>query len=165
MDIKSDKQLVAVESESTSLLKKAGTYKVTNSSEMSVASEMMVALKVLRDKLEERRKFFTQPLNDQLKKINTLFRAYSDPLDTTMSHLKNEGTNYVKKDDKIKTYKLPTGTVSVRETWDFEVEDINKVPGEFFCVDDKKIRAAIKDGAVKIAGIKIFKKKGLMVRS
>lgn len=31
--------------------------------------------------MEERRKFFVQPLNDQVKKINALFKEISEPLD------------------------------------------------------------------------------------
>lgn len=54
---------------------------ITGEKELANASDMLARVAKLRKQLEERRKFFTQPLNDQVKKINNLFKMWSEPLD------------------------------------------------------------------------------------
>lgn len=49
-------------------------------------------------------------------------------------------------------------TLGGRTTWDYEVIDGNKVPRLFLTIDEKEVRAAIKDGEREIPGLKIFQK-------
>lgn len=55
-------------------------------------------------------------------------------------------------------------TASLRSTWEFTVEDVNRVPAEFLMVNDAAIRAAIKAGRREIPGVKIFQKQQTVVR-
>ena len=55
-------------------------------------------------------------------------------------------------------------TASLRSTWEFTIEDVNRVPAEFLMVNDAAIRAAIKAGRREIPGVKIFQKQQTVVR-
>lgn len=55
------------------------------------------------------------------------------------------------------------GSVSVRMVWDFEVEDLAKVPPEYFVLDEGRVKAAVRSGVRDIPGIRIFQKEQLAV--
>lgn len=46
-----------------------------------------------------------------------------------------------------------------RYRWDFEVEDLEKVPREYFILDPVKVRKAIRGGVRDIPGLSIYLKK------
>lgn len=49
-------------------------------------------------------------------------------------------------------------TSTVRTVWDFELVDISAVPAEYLSVNAPAIRAAIRNGAREIPGVKIYQK-------
>ena len=57
------------------------------------------------------------------------------------------------------------GALRTSEVTDFEVEDFGKVPHEYFTLDEKKVRAAIRGGVTEIPGIRIFKRSQLAVHT
>lgn len=59
---------------------------------------------------------------------------------------------------------MQTKVPGARRVWTFEVEDAGKVPREFLCVDEKKIREAIRSGAREIPGVRIFQDLSVAVR-
>jgi hypothetical protein len=60
--------------------------------------------------------------------------------------------------------KTDNGTTSVRMRWAFKVVDPAQVPREFLAVDEKKIRAAVAQGARSIAGVSIYEEETLATR-
>ena len=60
--------------------------------------------------------------------------------------------------------KTDLATTSTRMRWAFQVADAAKVPREFLCVDEKKIRAAVAQGAREIPGISIYEEETLATR-
>lgn len=58
---------------------------------------------------------------------------------------------------------LDEGALQVRKVWDFEVEDYAAIPREFFTLDEKKVRAAIRAGQTSIPGLRVFQKEQLAV--
>jgi hypothetical protein len=56
-----------------------------------------------------------------------------------------------------KTTRSEHGKSTVKERWNFEVLDKNKVPEQYKIVDEKAVRQAIRDGEREIVGIRIFK--------
>lgn len=58
-----------------------------------------------------------------------------------------------------------SGTAYQRTTWEFEIEDPDKVPVEYKVVDDRLIRAAIKNGVREIPGVRIYQKTQTQIRS
>lgn len=57
----------------------------------------------------------------------------------------------------------PIKGLSLRNTWDYEIEDFDAVPDEYKVVDDKKVMAVIRahKGKINIPGIKPIRKTGV----
>jgi hypothetical protein len=62
-----------------------------------------------------------------------------------------------------KTKLLDEGSIQTKQVWTFEVEDLGKVPPEYFSLDETKVRAAIRAGVREIPGLRIFQKLQLAV--
>ena len=69
----------------------------------------------------------------------------------------------VQSDATVKTMVSDTAMVGVRTSWDFEVEDMGKVPAEYLTIDLKAVAAAVKSGVRDIPGIRVFEKTSLAV--
>lgn len=54
----------------------------------------------VKKKIEARRKFFTQPLNDQVGKINAMFKEYSNPIKSAKEIMENKMLFYRKEQQK-----------------------------------------------------------------
>ena len=55
-----------------------------------------------------------------------------------------------------KTVRSSEGKATMVKTWKHEVTDPDQVPREYLTVDEKKIRAAVKDGVRSIPGVNIY---------
>ena len=62
------------------MVEKAQAFLLDSETKLGVAAEVLSWLATQKKKFEERRKFFVKPLNDQVDKINDLFKGYSRPL-------------------------------------------------------------------------------------
>lgn len=58
-----------------------------------------------------------------------------------------------------------TGAASGRSVWKWSVEDLTKVPEEYFILDEKKINGLVRGGVREIAGIKIYEEKDVSFRT
>jgi hypothetical protein len=56
--------------------------------------------------------------------------------------------------------------VSFRVTWDFEIVDYNKIPAQFWVVNETALRAAIVEakGQIEIPGVRVVRKEGVALR-
>lgn len=79
--VKADPQVSGLAKQSYELLATANALTVKDASSMENAVEFLSLLSKAQKSIEERRKFFTVPLNEQVKRINALFKTYSEPLD------------------------------------------------------------------------------------
>lgn len=61
------------------------------------------------------------------------------------------------------TQHVEDGSVQSKKVWTFEVEDLGKVPNEYFTLDETKVRAAIRAGVREVPGLRIFQKEQLAV--
>lgn len=62
-----------------------------------------------------------------------------------------------------RTTHVEDGSVQTKKVWDFEVEDMGRVPSEYFTLDEKKVRAAIRSGLREVPGLRIFQREQLAV--
>jgi len=53
---------------------------------------------------------------------------------------------------------------NIRKTWEWELEDITKVPAHFLTVDAQAVKSALSTGLRDIPGIKIYQKEHLVLR-
>lgn len=82
---------------------------------------------------------------------------------------KKAGVEAVKVDEVVVAAADPvtrteSGTATQRKTWEFEVEDPGKVPPEYLMVDEKKVRAAVRNGVRNIPGVKIYQETKTQIR-
>ena len=63
-----------------------------------------------------------------------------------------------------RTRSLHGAVAGLRETWTYEVEDIQKVPAAYLTVNDAVVKAAIKTGVRVIPGIRVFAETKAYVR-
>lgn len=68
------------------------------------------------------------------------------------------------REEAITTVQTARGSATRRKVWTFEVTDPSSVPRQFLTVDEKAIRAAVKDGEREIPGVRIFEESSLAVR-
>ena len=63
-----------------------------------------------------------------------------------------------------KTVHSDTGSATAGKRWTFEVSDANAVPRDYLTVDEKKIRAAVRDGIREIPGVRIYQETSISIR-
>lgn len=162
-------------------------FKIQTADDITTASEMIVEAKTRWKKLDAQEHTITKPLNESLKATRDLFRApkeYFARIETFFkaaiaTHAQAEaernrlataaaakafaaGDNAetavaLERVTDLKTTAAVSG-VGTREAWDFEIEDIQKIPIEFLYADTIKIRNAMMDGRRDLPGVRYFKK-------
>lgn len=65
---------------------------------------------------------------------------------------------------KKTTYGQSGAAFTARKVWDFELEDLEKVPVDFVVLDSVKVRQAVRAGIRNIPGIRIFEKTEAQVK-
>lgn len=65
---------------------------------------------------------------------------------------------------KQETARTSSGSVSTRKVWDFELEDLSKVPDAYKQLNTAQVRQAISNGVREISGLKIKQRDVLAVR-
>lgn len=142
---------------------------VTTEEEHAFAGDVLLTVKAQWKELEEKRTAVTGPINDALKELNSWFRPAQGPLKEAERILKEKISTYIiarKQANEAAmlaaaeaaqagdgaTAMVHVGAIqeaprvagiSVKEVWDFEVENIDEVPREFLTLDEKKVREAI----------------------
>lgn len=68
--------------------------------------------------------------------------------------------------EAAKPVKISQGgeNATVRMIWDFEIDDITKVPAEYITIDERAVRAAIKTGIREVPGLKIYQKPSITIK-
>lgn len=74
---------------------------ITNDVQAAKAGAVLAQIKTLEKELESQRTFFTKPLNDQVKKINELFKGFSAPLAKARALVTGKIIEYTTEQEKI----------------------------------------------------------------
>ena len=189
MTVKETKAITLVREESKGLAENARDLVIRTSDDARYASEMLTFIAGAKKKLEVQRTFLVGPLNTHVKDINGVFKEWAAPLiegDTVIRrkmlewHVEEEKRAAAERevleqldvpeedmpDLPVRVVRSETGgSTSVRKTWAYEVVDEKAVPRAYLMLDDGLINLAIKDGARKIKGLRIYQKESLAVRS
>ena len=136
------------------MVEKANNLPMETMEEVEVASNYMGELSKQKKQLEEQRKFFTSPLNDQVKKINALFKTLSTPLDSAETVIKTRILEF--KATLPQDAPNTIGNAKEVKTWTYEIEDEKKLPAEYMCIDHAKIASVVKAGVREISGVRIY---------
>ena len=159
---------------------------IKTDSDLTGAVEFLVKVKNRMKELEEERQNYTKPINESLRRLNGRFKELTEPLKTAERGVKdailvykrekeeqrlidqenlrkkNGGNeNIVIADAVPDIVESKSGEIRTRKTWTFKVIEEKKVPREYMIVDEKKVKAAIREGERKIKGLEIFQEEDL----
>lgn len=190
-NIENSKEIVSIRKSNQVLVEKVKNLKVTSKESSVEASQFLVWIAGAKKKLESKRLEITKPLNDSLRRINTMFKQWSLPLIEAEAYLRNEMIRYnaevrrkieeenkkllkaakkvgietegIKIEAKPDIVRTGQGSVSSRKFWTFKVKNLLKVPREYLKLDEVKVRTAIREGVRKIDGLEIYEEETLTV--
>ena len=139
------------------MTKFADSLVITKEEDVIAASVRVKSIKELKDNLEAQRTEFTKPLNESLNKINAFFKQFSAPLEAADKLIREKIVKFQKTlpEDANNSF----GEVHFTTSTTIKVVDITKVPYEYLMVDEKKVKAALKNGLTSIKGLSIEKDK------
>lgn len=162
----------------------AAALTLTTDGEYAAAVEALRVLSQKRKDADDKRKTATKPLDEAKRVVMEWWRPAMDNLDGAISSLRKAiGAYDAKREDRVKVEAAriaadliagrdvtPVVTsapeVSYRSDWVYELIDLDAVPREYLCLDEKKVALivrALKD-TTKIPGIKAVVKKVLVQR-
>src|SRR3990167_577703 len=79
VEVSQDKEIMEIQKQAGNIVRRAQGFQLVSEDSYLKATEVSSWLSRSINKIDERRKFFTQPLNDQIKKINVLFKQIASP--------------------------------------------------------------------------------------
>ncbi len=178
--------------EAETLVVRAEAIEISDDEDMEIAVGLLGGIATAKKRAEKQRKFFAEPLNLQVKKINEMFHSFTDPLLKAERIIKQKvATYHVEKERKVqeemakalaeaqrgdeimpvvlpdqpqKTVQAATGSATIKKVWTFQVENSALVPEQYKVVDERKIRAAVASGIREIPGVRIYLEPQVAVR-
>lgn len=189
-----DQDVQLVVKQTPSLVEKVTSLQVTDERTSKLGNDVLVAIKKMLAKLEDRRKFLVKPIKDHAKAIEDDLKKYSNPLKEAYDIARQKVTQYVVEVDRknraeeakkaslvssfldekvvpIEPEKKPGVTSSLgksftKKIWKCtEVIDQSKVPEQYKEIAMPKVNAAIRSGVREIPGLKIEEVPELNVRT
>ena len=100
-DFNSDAVVQSIVIESNSIFEKVKVLEITNAETQGIAAELKVDIKGKINTFEDRRKFFTEPLNKILDGINAQAKAFKKPLLDMAVNI----------DDKLRAYMMEQAAI------------------------------------------------------
>ncbi len=123
----------------------------------------------LKNQIETSRKEIVRPHIDFQKAVMKIANDFNDKLGLIETSLQVKITDWMKEQkDNPFTYideiEVEDGKISLKQNWDFEIEDPTSVPPQFLKPDEDTIKRAIASGLRKIPGVKIFSYESTQMR-
>ena len=177
--------------EAEDYLKELDGFTVDDQEDLELAAESLKEVKSRVKRLDEMKKRITDPMNEAIKEVRKLFAPPIDYWGQCERKLKKaiaEGhaRAHEKQRKALKAAAKasqagdaegaaaameaaarsdfePVKGLSMRHTFDFEIEDFDAVPDEYKVVDEQKVKAVIRahKGTVNIPGIKVIRKSSI----
>lgn len=196
-DIRQDQEVVVIEKELTPIEVKVNGLIVTDEGSAKLATDYGVAISTYLKKLEERRKFLVQPLVDGQRRINSEFKGITERFEAMKEALKGKLLSYrdiveskarakqekmnkmakenglpeIEKSQVENAVKSSVGQSFSTKRWTWKVVDEDKIPREFFIVDElqvnklmrahQKVVAGVSSMDLKIEGIEFFQEENI----
>jgi hypothetical protein len=153
-----------IKGEGYQITSELASLKVTNELNYKRAVELGTANKRVLNQIEAFRKAITQPLNDQIKNINSMFKKISARFTENDEKIRKALLTYQngrKDTETIQNVNASNGgRATIQERWTFEIVNPDLVPREWCIPDEVKIGRAVRAGLMtELPGVKIFKTK------
>jgi len=187
----------AEEKDTEGFMDELGQMEIDTQEDLEFAAQILAETKGKIKQLETMRKQATEPLRQTLEVIRGWFRPTISMLKKAEGILKSNIAAAHRRSEEKQQKALEhaaaasmsgdretaadamqqassselrgVGGLSFRETWDYEVTDLQQVPPEYLItsVNDTLVRSALQHhkGSTNIPGIRVFKKTGVSSRS
>lgn len=136
---------------------------VKNETQYLRAVELGTANARVLKQIEAFRKAIVQPFNDQVKRINGMFKTISERFQSNDEKVRKLILSYQNgraKTESIQNVETDVGRATITERWTYEIIDANLVPRDYCCPDEKRIGQLVRGGALReLPGVKIWKEK------
>jgi adenylate kinase len=93
-EIVPQQEVQAINTEVTTIEFQAEQLQIINDETAKIATDMLGQIAKTKKVVEERRKFFVNPLNEQVKRINSLFKQIAEPLEKAEAIIKSKILTY-----------------------------------------------------------------------
>jgi hypothetical protein len=192
-NLEKSQEIVEIKKTNTTLIEKIKELKIVDQDSSIEASNYLLLINKAKKNLEEKRKFFVGPLNDQVKKINAMFKQYSNPLQEATRYIGSLMFAYRKKTEeeerkkneevlklaekvgieskdleiveKPEPVKTDLGTVSTRKVTKWRLVSFSKLDDAYKTTNDVYINKKIREGIRQIPGLEIYTEDVVTVRN
>ncbi len=142
---------------------------VDDFSSAHLASCLLFKSRKMEKYLNELKNEANKPLSDAIKNINLIVKDINEKIHLLKTNLEEKILNWMKSENElpfgqIEKISVEEGTLHLKDTYEFEIEDENLLPREYLSVNPREICNAINSGVRNIPGIKIFREKSLQTR-
>jgi len=152
-------------------LEKLVDFKIIDRSSAKECLTLSLQARKIRKELDKRRLEIIKPYFEFQKSINAFSKNLKEQLEKIENDLKEKLVAYVEKSKEKglefllnKSIKVDDGKFSTKKEWLFKLENVDKIPREFLCVDKIKIKKAIDQGVRNIPGIYIYETDKFSIR-
>jgi hypothetical protein len=164
-------KIEAISSDLVGFTKENEDISVSDAESETMACTALGNIKSRLDKIEYWRKFFTKPLNDQVKQINNMFKMQKGPLEILNVGIRKKVADFNREQQaKIEaskeivevaepTIRTEAGKVTKKKVWKWEIEDLEvlrKSHPELFTLNEKLLNDLVRAGSREIQGVRIF---------
>jgi hypothetical protein len=132
---------------------------------------MSLQARKMRKLLDKTRTDIIKPHLEFQRSVNKFAKKFEEKLSEIEKTLSEKLREFVKSNHDCgymssitEILRVQDGQASKKLSWIFEVEDIDQVPREFLCIDEKKVEASIKAGIRSILGLRIHENLDLSIR-
>lgn len=137
------------------------TFVVTCEDTAKQALSYSLQARKLKSRIEESRKEIVRPHIDFQKAVMKFAKDFNDKLDSIETRLHIKVADWMKSQKEnpftyVDEIEVEDGKISIKKSWDFEIDDPTIVPPAFLKPDEDSIKKAIASGVRKIPGVRIF---------
>jgi hypothetical protein len=125
-------------------------YKISDNKQYLKSTDDLKKVKTKAKELTELRVSLTVPLDESKKRIMDLFRQPLEVLTLIEETIKGEIIRYTSVNDTE-----PVKGVTRKKIWKYRILDESVIPSGFWCVDEGKIREAMRNGMV-VPGVEFY---------
>ncbi len=141
----------------------------------STGKDLQVVKKRLQEVREEKEKIMS-PIKEAMQACKDFFDPVIKKLESLDQALRSEVLRWESRlNDEaqercpgqvIKFGRPEAENITTRENWDYEIEDLSKVPRNYFILDEKRMKQIAREtkGMVSIPGIKFICNRSVVVR-
>lgn len=126
----------------------AAALKVTSEETMNEANGVCGKIRTRQKGIESFRLAIVKPLKDHIAKIDKFFKDLSGQFEEPLGQIEEKVINYREKRKKAPAksgYQEGVGRTTFVKTAEHTIENPDLVPDEFWCLDEKKIGARVRE--------------------